>query len=92
MNKKINELDWQPRSTGLGGEIAKITFDNGYTASCIRGGRYSYTKNGTYEIAVEYDGNLDYTTQITDDVLGYLGEEEANLALDAIKALPKKKD
>lgn len=34
------------------------------------------------------DGNLDYTTPITDDVLGYLSEAEANKVLSDIEALP----
>lgn len=83
----IKDIDWKPHSAGLGGERAIVVFDNGYQASIIRGGMF-YTDNGTYEIAVlNKSGNIDYTTPITDDVLGYLSEEDANKALKEISEL-----
>jgi hypothetical protein len=45
-------------------------------------------RGGTYEIAVMRNGHIDYSTPITDNVLGYLSEDEANAALAAIGALP----
>ena len=82
----IKELDWQPHPVGMGGEIATVGYDNGYSASCLKGGCF-YTTGGTYEIAVMKDGELDYTTTITNDVLGYLSEDEANQALKNISEL-----
>lgn len=87
----INGLTWEPHPAGFGGERARITFANGYTASVVRGG-IGYTKGGTYEIAVMRDGRLDLSTPITDDVLGFLSEEAANNALAAIAALPTPAD
>ena len=84
----MRELEWKEHPSGMGGEQAKVTFDNGYTASVLRGGPF-YTRGGTIEIAV-LDSNmeLDYTTPITDDVLGYLSEAEAEQALVNIEGLP----
>jgi len=81
----IQELTWKPH---LGGYHAEVKFENGYTASVLRGGRF-YTDNGTYEIAVINSmGKIDYTTHITNDVLGYLSLSKANKALQDIAALP----
>lgn len=88
--KTITQLDWKPHPAGIGGERAVIEFPNGYSASCIRGGMF-YTDGGTYEIAVMHGGKLDYSTPVTDDVLGYQTTAQANAALKAIAALPKKK-
>jgi hypothetical protein len=89
---KITELLWLPRRNGMPGEQARAVFANGYTASCLRGpaNSFSYTRGGTYEIAVinQITDKIDYTTPITDDVLGYQTEEEANAVLAAIEALP----
>lgn len=84
----IKKLDWQPHSAGLGGERAVVKFDNGFAASCLRGGPF-YTSRGTYEIAVMDENDLRYDTPITDDVLGYLSEKKANKALLDISNLPK---
>lgn len=83
----IADLEWEPHPAGIGGEQAKVLFDNGYEASVLRGGVF-YTTDGTFEVAVMRGGNLDYTTPITDDVLGYLSEAEANKVLSDIEALP----
>lgn len=89
MTVKITDLDWKPHPLGNGGEHVDVFFPNGYGASCIRGGWGFYTRGGTYEIAViNADDELDYSTSITDDVLGYLSEDEANQALKDIEALP----
>lgn len=90
MNCDINNLDWKPHPNNFGGEMAIVKFDNGYSASCLRGGMF-YTSNGTYEIAVLDDHGIVYNTPITDDVLGYLSEEEANQALKDISELPAKR-
>ena len=65
-------------------------FPNGYSASVIRS-PYSYGGEfGLYELAVMSGGSLDYSTPITDDVLGRLSEDEVTAALQQIAALPAK--
>ena len=90
MTHDITKLDWRPHKTGIdSGEMAVVDFPNGYSASCLRGGdRGFYTDGGTYEIAVMTDLGCCYDTPVTDDVLGYLTEAEANKALADIEALP----
>lgn len=75
-----------------GGTQELYRFPNGYGASLIRGGFVAY---GGLEIGVlRYDGEgvrdygLTYDTPITDDVLGYLSEDEIPGILDRIAALP----
>ena len=64
--------------------------DNGYGASIIQHD-FSYGgNNGLWELAVVgKDGNLCYDTPITNDVLGYLTEEEVNSTLKKIELLPE---
>ena len=65
-------------------------FPNGYGASVVRN-PFSYGgEMGLWEIAVldEYD-NLTYETPITDDVIGYLNDDEVIEVLNKIKELEK---
>lgn len=64
----------------------KFKFANGYGASVINDGYGA--EAGRYELAVlGQDGHLCHDTPITDDVLGWLTEDEVAAALDAIEAL-----
>lgn len=68
---------------------AVCTFPNGYTASIITGGEYTYTsEEAPYELAILLNGELCYTTGIVEGVLGYLTEEEVDEYLLQIEALP----
>lgn len=88
MTVTIRDLEWSPH---VGGERATHEFANGYTASVLRGGPF-YTAGGTFEIAVMHNDKITYDTPITNDVLGYLSEQEANAALADISALPPRKE
>lgn len=84
----IKDLKFEPHPIGEGIQ-AVIEFDNGYGASVISDTRYFYsTPARPYEIAVLYDGVIVYDTPITNDVCGYLTEDEANEILTQIEALP----
>lgn len=66
-------------------------FENDYGASLIkRPGSYGYRKD-LWELAVLYfDGDereITYDTEITDDVLGYLTDEEVIMYLEQIRDL-----
>lgn len=64
----------------------KFKFDNGYGASVIDDGYGSQA--GLFELAVlGPDGHLDYSTPITDDVLGHLTADEVAETLSKIEAL-----
>lgn len=74
---------------GLPDKQAKAAFENGYGASVIRG-KHSYGgSEGLYELAVLIGNNLCYDTPITDDVLGYLTEDDVTRLLRQIEELPK---
>ena len=64
----------------------RFKFDNGYGASVINDGYGA--EGGRYEVAVlDAEGHLTYETSITNDVLGWLTEEQVTETLDQIAAL-----
>ena len=76
------------------GDHYKFKFANGYGASVVRfqldggfGGSYG-ADSGRWELAVlGPGGHLDYDTPITDDVIGWLSEDEVSQTLARIAAL-----
>ena len=84
--KTFNDLDFQPMQFDVGIQ-ARIYFDNGYGASVIRS-PYSYGGNqDLYELAVIKDDAICYDTPITDDVIGYLTEDDVTKYLGQIQEL-----
>ena len=76
-----------------GGIQKKYKFSNGYGASVVRHD-FSYGREeGKWEIAVlKFDGDkfsLDYSTPITDDVLGWQSDEDVENVLAQIEKLPQ---
>ena len=71
-----------------GGWAYRVTYPNGYGASLIKSS-YSYGReDDLWEVAVlDKNGNLCYDTPITDDVLGYLTEEDVVATCDNIFCL-----
>ncbi|HWG89154.1 MAG TPA: hypothetical protein VN679_15320 [Candidatus Acidoferrales bacterium] len=74
----------------VGGERVLYQCDNGYQVSTIRN-RYSYGgDHGLWELAViNRTGELDYTTSITDDVVGHLTDADVLDYLARVDALPE---
>ena len=84
--KTFNDLDFQPMQFEVGIQ-ARIFFDNGYGASVIKS-PYSYGGNQElYELAVIKDNAICYDTPITDDVIGYLTEDDVTKYLSQIQEL-----
>jgi hypothetical protein len=72
-----------------GSEQYIFTFDNGYGASVVRGAHTYGGSSGLWEVAVlNYNGDIDYSTPVTDDVLGWLNDDGVNGVLYSIAALP----
>jgi hypothetical protein len=83
----FQELKFQDH-TLVGRKQCIVQFPNGYGASIVQGEHTYGGKDGLYEIAVfGKDGHISYSTPITDDVLGYLSEEEVEKTLIDIKNL-----
>jgi len=72
----------------MGGVQAIAEFDNGFGASIVKT-PYTYGgKEGLYELAVlDSDGHLTYATSVTNDVLGYLSEQDVTEVLIKIQQL-----
>lgn len=55
---------------------AVMEFENDYGVSVLMGECFYSNGVDTYELGVLYEGGLTYNTDITDDVIGYITEEE----------------
>jgi len=91
----FDDLVFNPRPEHRGGVQATVFFPNGRGASIVCGpGTYGYPS--LYELAVAKgegeDWELDTDTPITDDVLGWLTEDQVTQYLLAIQKLPKVSD
>ncbi len=65
---------------------AELELDNGYGISVINGSS-AHCCADTYEVAILKDGEITYTTSITDDVLGYQSEDDINELLVKLEKL-----
>lgn len=85
--KTFKDLVFEERPHDMG-IASQIQFDNGYGASVVKG-PYTYGgKDGLYEMAIlDSNGNLTYDTPITNDVIGYLSEDEVSDYLKKIQEL-----
>lgn len=71
----------------FGGLAYEFKFDNNYGASVIKhSGSYGNQKD-LFELAVLYDGYITYTSGITEDVLGWLNNDDVLFFLEEIKNL-----
>lgn len=69
------------------GEYYQVDFENGYGVSIIRH-EYSYGgPQGLWEIGILHQGKLCYKSGISEDVIGYLTEEQVTEYLDQIAQL-----
>jgi hypothetical protein len=85
----FNDLEFNQMPDSLHGGIqAHIKFDNGYGVSVVQH-EWSYgNRDGLYESAVlGLDGDLCFTTPITDDVMDYLNEDDITNILKQIQEL-----
>jgi hypothetical protein len=83
----FNDLKFE-KWPDMGGIFCRIQFENGWGASIVKH-QYSYGgPNGLYELAVlDSNGELSYESPITDDVLGYLSEDDVARYVNEIKNL-----
>lgn len=70
------------------GKKSRIHFDNEFGVSVVSH-TYSYGgKDGLFEVAVlDKDGNLTYDTPVTNNVIGYLTEEDVTDIIKQVQEL-----
>lgn len=89
--KEFKDLEHKDHSTGLGGTMSRMEFDNGYGVSVVRTPHTYGGDKGLFELAVlDGEGRLCYDTPITDGVMGYLTEESVTGIMVDVQALPKR--
>jgi len=86
---RVTGVEHEPHDgTPYGIERVRIAFENGYSASMVRG-EFTYGgKEGLWEAAVTYDGEIVYDTPVTSDVIGHLHSEHLPDVLMQIADLP----
>jgi len=65
---------------------AVLNFDNGYGVSVINGSG-AYCTSETFELAVLLNGDLCYTTSLTDSVLGHQTPEQITGVMSELQKL-----
>lgn len=69
------------------GIYQEYSFPNGYGASVVKHAGSYGGKQGLWEVAVVHDGELCYSTPITDDVIGHLNDPQVDDILGKISRL-----
>lgn len=76
-------------AAGAGDVQERVTFPNGRGVSIIRNSYSSGHANGLFEVAVlDASGEMDYSTPVTDDVLGYLTVDDVLQVMLQVAELP----
>lgn len=84
--KTFNDLKFESHPLGFGMR-ATADFDNGYGVSVVCGDLFYSNGMDTYELAVTKDGYICYDTPITNDVIGYLSEDEVTEVMKRVQEL-----
>ena len=88
--KKFQDLPFFPINDApfMVGKKARMNFDNGFGVSVVSHS-YSYGgRDGLYEVAVlDSNDELTYDTPVTNDVIGYLTEEEVSDVMKQVQEL-----
>lgn len=72
----------------LTGKKSRMSFENGYGISVVSHTHSYGGKNGLYEIAVlDSNDEITYDTSVTNDVIGYLTEEEVSELMAEVQKL-----
>jgi hypothetical protein len=87
----FKDLEFRPHLNHhqINGIQAVVKFENGYGASVVNHTNSYGGKSGLYELAVLKDGLITYDSPITNDVLGWLNEDEVTNFLTKIQQLTK---
>jgi len=70
------------------GKRSRMHFDNGFGVSVVSHSHSYGGSSGLYEVAVlDSDGNLTYETPVTNNVIGYLTEEDVTNVMKQVQEL-----
>jgi len=85
--KTFKDLEFKTHAIGEGIQ-SRLSFDNDYGVSVVRTSFTYGGKEGLYELAVlDEHGNLTYNTSVTNDVIGYLSEDEVTDIMEQVQKL-----
>ena len=88
--KKFEDLEFEQVNDApfMVGKKSRMHFDNGYGVSVVSHS-YSYGgRDGLYEVAVlDSNDELTYDTPVTNDVIGYLTEEDVSNVMKQVQEL-----
>jgi len=88
--KKFEDLEFELINDApfMVGKKSRMHFDNGYGVSVVSHS-YSYGgRDGLYELAVlDSNDEITYDTTVTNDVIGYLTEEEVSNVMKEVQNL-----
>ena len=88
--KKFEDLEFDQLNDApyMVGKKSRMHFDNGYGVSVVSHS-YSYGgRDGLYEVAVlDSNDELTYDTPVTNDVIGYLTEEDVSNVMKQVQEL-----
>lgn len=85
---KIYDLEFAPMTNGLEGVRAEYYFPNDLGISVVSHEHSYGGGSGKYEIAIlSSDGSLNYETEITDDVIGWLTLSDVMEIMERIENL-----
>jgi len=94
--KTFKDLKFKPYSSSKsvlgsyeGAKQAIETFENGYGVSVVFGSCFYSNGIDNYEVAVLFNGSIAYDTGMTDDVMGYLTEDEVSEMMLKVEKLGK---
>lgn len=90
--KLMTEMSEKFTESNIFGGIRYVAdFDNKYSISIIKHSDSYGREEDKWEIAVLHNGELCYDTPVTDDVVGWLTDEEVIEYFFKVKFLPEKK-
>jgi len=87
--KTFQDLPFDSMNDGfMIGKKARMHFDNGYGVSVVSHNHSYGGRDGLYEVGVlDSDNQLTYDTSVTNDVLGYLTEEDVTDIMKRVQEL-----
>lgn len=88
--KTFKDLEFEPHriiKTYTGTKQAVMNFDNGYGVSVVFGSIFYSNGIDSYEVAITHNDELCYSTEITDDVIGYIKEDGVTEIMKRVQEL-----